>query len=196
MIRAEAPPGRPRDPRVDGAIMQATLLLLGEVGYSALSIEAVAAKAGVGKTAIYRRYAGKSALVAAAVGSLTDTLSTPDTGNARRDATELLSSVWLRLVRGPGLTLLGSFIVEANRDRGLFDEFRRSVIEPRREPLRVLLKRGQARGQVRADVDLEVAVDLLIGPLLAALVSGGRADKETVVARVTAVWIALEPAEA
>jgi len=176
--------------------MQATLLLLGEVGYSALSIEAVAAKAGVGKTAIYRRYAGKSALVAAAVGSLTDTLSTPDTGNARRDATELLSSVWLRLVRGPGLTLLGSFIVEANRDRGLFDEFRRSVIEPRREPLRVLLKRGQARGQVRADVDLEVAVDLLIGPLLAALVSGGRADKETVVARVTAVWIALEPAEA
>lgn len=191
MTRVEAHSGRPRDPSADRAIMSATLQMLGEVGYSALSIEGVASRAGVGKTTIYRRYPSKSAMVVAAVGSLTDIPRSPDTGDTRRDILELLTTVWLRLVRGPGLTLLGTFMVEANRNRELFDEFRRSVIEPRREPIRATLERGQATGQVRRDVDLEVATDLLVGPLLAAMVTGGRADEATVVARIDAVWLSL-----
>ncbi|MHB9150565.1 MAG: TetR/AcrR family transcriptional regulator [Thermoleophilia bacterium] len=186
--------GRPRDPNVTQAITASVLELLGEVGYSALTIEGVAQRAGVGKTTIYRRFESKNALVAAAIGSLTGTIVAPDTGDTRTDVIELLSTVWLRLVDGPGLTLMGTFMVEANRNPKLFDEFRRQVIEPRRRPLREALERGQAACQLRADLDIEVALDLLVGPLLAALVTGGRPDEGTVRARVDAVWPALAAA--
>src|SRR5665811_1395159 len=96
-------------------------------GYSALTIEGVAQKAGVGKTAIYRRYENKGAMVVAAIGELTGPFPVPDTGDARVDATQLLTMVWLRLVAGPGVTLLGTFMVEANRHPELFDEFRVTV---------------------------------------------------------------------
>ena len=62
--------GRPRDPRVDAAIVDATLRLLAEGGYSSLTMEAVAALAGVGKATLYRRYAGKEQLVVDAVATL------------------------------------------------------------------------------------------------------------------------------
>jgi AcrR family transcriptional regulator len=190
---AHRQPGRPRDPEVDRAITSAVLDLLGEVGYSALTIESVAQKAGVGKTAIYRRYENKGAMVVAAIGELTGPLAVPDTGDAQADATRLLTTVWLRLVAGSGVTLLGTFMVEANRHPELFDEFRRCVIEPRRRPLREILERGQSVGRVRTDIDIEVMVDLLIGPLLARLVTGGRADHEAVKARIDALWPALSP---
>lgn len=180
--------GRPRDPEVDRAIMSTVLELLGEVGYSALTIEGVAQKAGVGKTAIYRRFENKSAMVVAAIGGLTGPLPVPNTGDAQADAIQFLTTVWLRLVAGPGVTLLGTFMVEANRRPELFDEFRRCVIEPRRRPLREILERGQSVGSVRKDIDIEVMIDLLLGPLLARLVMGGQADKEAVEVRINALW--------
>ena len=60
-------PGRPRDPEADRAILEATIEILGEEGYEGLSIEGVAARAGVGKTTIYRRWTSKAELVVAAI---------------------------------------------------------------------------------------------------------------------------------
>ena len=185
--------GRPRDPEVDRAITSAALELLGEVGYSALTIEGVAQKAGVGKTAIYRRFENKSAMVVAAIGELTGPLAVPNTGDAHADAIQFLVTVWLRLVAGSGVTLLGTFMVEANRRPELFDEFRRCVIEPRRRPLREILERGQSVGSVRTDIDIEVMIDLLLGPLLARLVTGGQTDPEAVKVRINALWPVLSP---
>ncbi|HZK48126.1 MAG TPA: hypothetical protein VFD74_00815, partial [Thermoleophilia bacterium] len=56
-----------------------------------------------------------------------------------------------------------------------------------------ILERGQSVGRVRTDIDIEVMIDLLIGPLLARLVTGGRADQEAVTARINALWPALSP---
>src|SRR5690242_3281955 len=73
--------GRPRSTHADQAILQATLDLLAEVGYQSMSIEAIASRAGVGKTTIYRRYTSKEEIVADAIESLREDISTPDTGS-------------------------------------------------------------------------------------------------------------------
>src|SRR3954464_8140062 len=75
--------GRPRDPRADRAIVAATLELIAAVGVSDFRMEDVAARAGVGKAAIYRRYASKDELVTAAVAALVSEIDVPDTGSAR-----------------------------------------------------------------------------------------------------------------
>jgi len=75
----EKRPGRPRSVESHQAILQATLDLLGEVGFDCMSIDAIAARAGVGKTTIYRRYSSKEELVASAIESLREEIVIPDT---------------------------------------------------------------------------------------------------------------------
>src|SRR6188472_623702 len=82
--------GRPRDPRADRAILEATLELIAVVGVSDFRVEDVAARAGVGKAAIYRRYASKDDLVTAAVAALVSEIEVPDTGSTREDLLALM----------------------------------------------------------------------------------------------------------
>ena len=101
--------GRPRDPLVDRAILQATLRVLTDQGYAGTSIERVAAEAGVGKTAIYRRYASKAELTAAALASQRDAWGPPpDTGSARNDMIEMLAQAQVAFERGASLAHAGS----------------------------------------------------------------------------------------
>src|SRR5579864_4738110 len=78
-------PGRPRDPGYDKAILGATLEILFEKGYAGLTIDGVAAKTGVGRPTIYRRWASKPALVIAALSQSVGLSPTPDTGTLRDD---------------------------------------------------------------------------------------------------------------
>ena len=106
--------GRPRDPAADRAILTATMKLLMECGFSNLSIEGVAAEAGVGKTTIYRRYKGKTQLVIAAMSSFKQFFDIPDTGSLRNDLIALhchpQDNFSFRLLEGGACTLIGTVL--------------------------------------------------------------------------------------
>jgi AcrR family transcriptional regulator len=162
---------RTLDKKVDEAIVDATLALLTERGFAAMTIEAVAERAGVGKPAIYRRFADKAALVTAAISRRLPGLDVPDRGDTRAE-------LWLAVERGfpadaPSyLRLIGGLVAEEERHPELIAAFRANVLYPRRAAVQALIERGQARGDIRADVDPVEALDSLAGPLLARAFAG------------------------
>jgi AcrR family transcriptional regulator len=162
---------RPLSPLVDDAIETATLALLTESGFARMSMKAVAASAGVGKPAIYRRYRDKAALVAAVIARQLPELDPPDIGDTRAE-------LWQAVEQGfpedgaAYVGLIGGLIAEHERHPELIDAFRGSVLQPRRAVARALIERGQARGDLRRDVDPEAALDLFAGPFLARVFAG------------------------
>ena len=174
---ARRPPGRPRSARADTAIVQATLALLVEDGYRALTMERVRERAGVGKATLYRRYASKAALVKAAVVHLHADLPPFDTGTLRGDLVAL-SEAAIGLVETTGMaTLMPRLLSEVVDDPEMHAIFSANLVEPRRQILREILARGQARGELREDLDLELCIDMLAGPIVyRVIVSGGRVD--------------------
>jgi AcrR family transcriptional regulator len=174
------PIGRPRDERVDRAILHATLELIARRGVHGFRTEDVAARAGVGKGAIYRRYRSKDALVTAAVAALVrEEIGVPDTGSTRgdllvlmREAVELYSSsLPARLMP----RLIGAMAEHPELARAVREGF----LASRRTALSEVLRRGVERGDLRPDLDLELALDLLGGPLFyRLLVTGGPLDEQ------------------
>jgi AcrR family transcriptional regulator len=158
-------PGRPRSARVDESIIQAVLDLLVE-GHSveALSIEAVAARAGVGKATIYRRWPGKDALLVDAVRSLKGPPPTPAGKSVREDLIRLLGPAGQkpdqRFVRI--MSCLGPEVQRSPERYRLYQ----GLVEPRREVMREVLRRGVRTGELRQDLDIELAVTLLTAPVL------------------------------
>ena len=152
--------GRPRDPACDAAILHAARDLFAEGGYAAVSIEGVAARAGVGKASIYRRYSTKAELVVEAIrgGVDADDQDLPDTGDLRADLIRMMRSLLDRL-RGNDAQLLTTFAVERFRNPDLALEFDRSVIGRKREHLRHLVNAAIARGDLPADVDVDLIAE-------------------------------------
>ena len=163
--------GRPRSSEVHDAVINATIALLTQAGYPGLSIERIAATAGVGKRTIYRWWPSKGALVAEAYTQLiSDRHPDPDTGSVRRDLHVMMS----RLFRGgrhpQAGAVLRSMMIEAQRDEQFATEFQ-TFIADRRRVLSTVLQRGIDRGELRVDTNLDVAVDALFGPFWYRLLS-------------------------
>ncbi len=159
-----APRGRPRSQEADRAILTAARDLLAERGLAAMSIEEVAARAGVGKATIYRRWPSKGLLALDAfVASFREEQPLPDTGSLRDDLLAALHA-WVRAVTqtamGPMLTGL---IAEAQHDPELRGAWRDRVLEPLRTQHRIMLDRAIARGEITASVDQDVVLDLFFG---------------------------------
>jgi AcrR family transcriptional regulator len=159
--------GRPRSPGVERAVIDATLDHLVADGMTSLSIEAVAATAGVGKTTIYRRWPNKQALVIDALASLqVDVPELPGT-SVRDDLVILLDTIRRRASGGPRAAgIMTCVLAEADRHPDIAKQYRRDIIEPRRDKVRAVLRRGVASGELRADLDVELALNLLTAPLL------------------------------
>jgi AcrR family transcriptional regulator len=162
---------RTRDPVVTEAVLDATLELLGEVGFAGMTVEAVAARAGVGKPAIYRRYADKVALTIAAIATLLPELEVPELGDSRREMRMGIDRGWPPDADAY-LALIGGLAAEHKRFPELIAAFRETILLPRRAIAQTVVERAQARGDVRTDVDPEMAIDLLAGPLLARAFAG------------------------
>lgn len=159
-------PGRPRSAHVDESILTAVVDLLSEgVAAETLSIEAVAARAGVGKATIYRRWANKDALLIDAIGSLKGPLPEIAGVSVKDDLVTLLRPV-ARGSMTKTATVLPCLISELKRSPSLHQVYQR-VIEPRRELMRGVLRRGMATGELRPDLDVEVVLAMLVGPLVA-----------------------------
>ncbi len=155
--------GRPRSEQAHRAILHATLTLLDEGGYGPLTIEAVAARAGVGKTTIYRRWPSKLELVIEAVGELRPALPTEDTGSLQGDFRAFQRAQVNRVAAGPLPRIAPRLIAESVGDEKLHAAFRRELIAPLREALGQVLQRGIDRGELRPDLDLELATDIVHG---------------------------------
>ncbi|NDU72186.1 TetR family transcriptional regulator [Actinomadura sp. DSM 109109] len=157
--------GRPRSERADRAIVEATLdLLAEESGVAGVSVEAVAARAGVGKTTIYRRWPSKEALIVHALGSVKEPLPEPSGASVREDLTAIArrfaSDRHRRYSR-----CFWNVVGGAEKYPELYARYRQDVIEPRRDAVRRVIQRGVDSGELRADLDVEVAMSLLLGPL-------------------------------
>jgi AcrR family transcriptional regulator len=189
-------PGRPRSARADGAIIEAVLDLLAEgTPAEAISIEAVAAKAGVGKATIYRRWANKEALLVDAVATLKGDPPKISGESVRDDLVSLL-----RPVSTPSHTRAGKImpclLTEMHRSPELYQCFQK-ITEPRRELMREVLRRGIRQGELRADLDLDLVLVMLVGPVLAQAMMGWEhaGDLRTLPERlVNALWPALAAA--
>ena len=146
-----APRGRPRSQEADRAILTAAVDLLAERGLAAMSIEEVAARAGVGKTTIYRRWPSKGLLALDAfVASFREEQPQPDTGSLRGDLLSALHA-WVRAVtQTPMGPMLTGLIAEAQHDPELRGAWRDRVLEPLRTQHRIMLDRAIARGEIAA----------------------------------------------
>ncbi len=168
------PPGRPRSAAADEAILRATLELVAEEGYRALTMEAVRERAGVGKATIYRRYGSKEELVRAAIGHLSVDIPVPaDQGSLEADWVMLARAVLASTARTGALTLMPRVLAEVVDDPEMHAIFAAHLVEPRRRAVRLLLERAIAREEVRGDVDLDLAIDLLVGPIIYRLIIAG-----------------------
>jgi AcrR family transcriptional regulator len=156
---------RPRSQQSHAAILQAAVELVVDGGLRGTSIEAIAARAGVGKTTIYRRWKNKEELFAEALRGIAIELPDPDTGSVRGDVLGLVAFNLEHVSRNAAL-LMPRLMVEGADDPQLFAVMRQVLVDPRRDVMRTILRRGVERGEVRADVDLDDAIDLLIGPVI------------------------------
>src|SRR3954470_5769077 len=142
--------GRPLDPEATRAIVAATVRLLGEQGFAGMSVEGVAAAAGVGKPAIYRRFADKRALALAAIEAALEPIEVPDQGDTRAELRAAM--VGIPQKPEPYLALIGGLMAERARHPELIEAFREHILLPRRALLREIVERGQARGDIRPEV--------------------------------------------
>lgn len=158
-------PGRPRSVRADEAIIEAVLdLLAGGSTIESLSIEAIAAKAGVGKATIYRRWPGKQALLIEALRSLKGEPPTPTGESVRADLVLLMRGVGRSPDPRAG-KIMPCLVPEVHRSpeqHAVYQE----LVQPRRELTRAVLRRGVETGELRPDFDIEVAVAMLTAPIL------------------------------
>src|SRR5829696_3268846 len=159
-------PGRPRDARRDTAILEATLAILQEQGYRGVTIESVAARAGVARPTIYRRWPSKPAMVVAAlIASAELAIPVPDTGSSRRDLIAVQRHQVALMNSPDSRRITAGLVADLAHDPELADAYVTQYLAPRRETVWQVLQRGVDRGDLDADIDLAFAYDLLIGPL-------------------------------
>ena len=156
--------GRPRDERAGRAILDAALTLLAEVGPTGLSVDEVAARAGVSKATIYRRFPTKDDLVVASLSGLV--IATPaglPSGTVDERIAFLVRQWWDAYLKSPNGLVFHRVLAHAKSNPRLFEAFYDEVIEPRRELFRRVLRDAIEAGELRADADLELVITLIIG---------------------------------
>ncbi|WP_214416346.1 TetR/AcrR family transcriptional regulator [Sphaerisporangium fuscum] len=160
-------PGRPRSEKAEKAIIDATIDMLAEgTGVAELSIEAIAARAGVGKTTIYRRWSNKEDLVVDALATLKPPLPELPGKSVRDDIISYLELMRQESSHARTRCIINIALGESDRFPHLAERFREIAVKPRREALRRIIQRGVDSGELRPDVDVEVAMATLSGTML------------------------------
>jgi len=165
--------GRPRSEKARHAILDAAAELLLLRGLGAVSMDAVAERAGVSKATIYRWWPSKEMLALDALLDWAASTAPPrDTGSLRGDVLALIRP-WVREIRRrPFGPVIAAFVNKAQADPEFADAYRTHFVEPRREAMRAVFARAAERGEVPADLDVEVALDLIYGAVYHRLLHG------------------------
>jgi AcrR family transcriptional regulator len=157
--------GRPRDARIDDAVLRAALELLDETGYGALSIGAVAKRANVNRPAIYRRWPSLQHLVVDALAHVLFATTTPDTGDLRADLLAGMEGLIELLDDTAVGRVLPALVADLRRDPELAERFLRDIFHARRAATATTLRHAVKRGEVRDDIDLDFVLDALAAPI-------------------------------
>ncbi|MER6002229.1 TetR/AcrR family transcriptional regulator [Nonomuraea angiospora] len=160
------PVGRPRDGRVDGAIAAAARELLAEQGYAQLTVDAVAARAGVGKAAIYRRHPTKQAMIFAAVMHDLELETPPDTGSLATDLAAVTHVIATTLSTPPPGVVPG-LLADVHADEGMAAAFAGTFVRAERECVTEVLDRAVARGELPCRPDPARVHAMLLGSIFA-----------------------------
>jgi AcrR family transcriptional regulator len=158
-------PGRPRSEGARKAILDSTLELLQETGFTDLSIESIATHAGVGKATVYRWWPNKAELVMEAfVAAVEDQLRIASTGSAEKVIREQMKR-WTRVFRSPLGRVIAAVIGAGQSNPEMLEAFRHHYVEPRRTEARKLLREAMRTGEIRPDLNPDTILDILYGPL-------------------------------
>ncbi len=159
------PKSRRRNPATHQAILDATVRLLERDGYGPLTIEGIAAEAGVGKQTIYRWWRGKAELVVEAYIAESDVLvPAPDTGNVTDDLVAILVSVFAMIADyRSGVAMANKGLMAEAQFDPAFRETYLSLHRAWWEPHVTVLERAQARGEIRADIAPRDLIDIMLG---------------------------------
>ncbi len=184
-------PGRPRSSVADEAILEAAVDVFAEVGLEGLTMEGVAARAGVAKNTVYRRYANKLDLVVSAVRRYTDVgARPPDTGTTRGDVRALVEGLVAILTDTPVGRMLPTLVAVRTRVPELDAAYAQIVAEKRARSA-VVVRRAVERDDFRSDVDLDVVVDAFVSAAFYRfLVSRAPLDERFTAAVVDSVLLA------
>ncbi|MWA08300.1 TetR/AcrR family transcriptional regulator [Streptomyces sp. BA2] len=158
--------GRPRDSRVDDAIASAVLELLTDVGYARLTMGEVAARAGVGKAAIYRRHATKQEMIFDVLTPGQFLAVAPDHGSLRADLAAVLAEIADSMTSPPPGTIPG-LLADIHADSALLERFDAKYLGVQRRTLTEILDRAVARGELTIRPDPAILNALLVGPIFA-----------------------------
>jgi len=163
--------GRPRDPRIDGAVLDATVELLGETDYASLSVDAIAKRAGTSKPAIYRRWPSKAHLVHEAVFKAGEATELPDTGNMLDDVREMMRRTVAFLTTPAAAAAMPGLVGEMASDPTLHAVLLERFGHVLSHGMDEWLEAARRRGEVRVDVTAADVVDALAGIALLALIT-------------------------
>lgn len=163
-------PGRPRSKASHQAMLKATLELLAEVGFEAMSIEAIATRAGVGKTTIYRRYRSKDELVADAIESMREEVLIPDTGSLWSDMDALIENAAQITLTPLGRQTVAMIIASASSNPGFAQIYWKKYLKPRRQSFTIVIERAKARNEVSTDINADLVFDVMSSIMLYALI--------------------------
>jgi AcrR family transcriptional regulator len=161
---AARPPGRPRSAASHEAILRATLELLGEKGFRGMSMDAVAARAGVSKATIYRRWKSKEELIGELLDVLGDVVQIVDTGDPYED---LIETSRFAAEHGEAASrLIPALQAEAAVNPEFGEMFDQKLLQRRRDQMREFLRNAVEAGHVRDDIDVEFLADVMFGTVV------------------------------
>jgi AcrR family transcriptional regulator len=167
--------GRPRDKRIDSAVLRSTVELLAETGYADLSVDAIAGQAGTSKPAIYRRWASKAHLVHEAVFPISEATALPDTGSLAGDVREMVSRTAALLTTPAARAALPGLVGEMAADLTLHAALLERFGDILSRGLTDRLTDAVVRGDVRSDVTAAEVVEVVAGTTFLALLTRGDA---------------------
>lgn len=181
--------GRPRDPRIDAAVLDATVELLAETGYPGLLVSAIARRAGTSKPAIYRRWPSKAHLVHEAVFPIGAATDIPDTGSLRQDLREMVCRT-MEVLSTPAARaalpgLIGEMATDPTLHAALLERFSGLI----GGGLSDLLAKAAARGEVRPDVTAPELAEALAGVTLLGLLTRAAALEDAWIDRTTTLLL-------
>ncbi len=179
--------GRPRSAESDDTIIAATLDLLAEHGFDGTTTDAIAARAGVSKATIYRRWPSKDDLVLAAVTTLARDVPDPDTGSLDGDLRALIDGLVTAFSDDRIARLIPTVVDQMARKPAFAVAMREGFVEPRRDSARRIIEHARSRGEISAGDDMiDHALDMLAAPLYYRILITGEPVDARLGERITA----------
>ncbi len=179
--------GRPRDPRIDDAVLRATVELLGTSGYADLSVDAIARRAGTSKPAIYRRWPSKAHLVHEAVFPMGEATELPDTGSLSGDVREMVRRSAGVLTTPAARAAMPGLLAEMATDPTLHAKLLDRFGDVTARGMTQRLEDAASRGEVRPDVTAADLVEAIAGMTLMAIITRNQALDSVWVERTAAL---------